>query len=168
MTLNSLSPSNPTSSLCVRQISPSLSCLDEKKRVRRGEGGGKNFSIQLRCNSLDFACGSFNGSQMFPKSQQQQQSWKCERCRASKGGTATAGTVIRQPDSDKLHLLTSWLMNKLAPGFSLFLSLSFSFFLFPPLLLTPLSLLSLCVFVARTRRYLWGAVHYGSKRQNIL
>lgn len=167
MTLNSLSPSNPTSSLCVRQISPSLSCLDEKKRMRRGEGGGKNFSIQLRCNSLDFACGSFNGSQMFPKSQQQQQGWKCERCRASKGGTATAGTVIRQPDSDKLHLLTSWLMNKLALGFSLFLSLSFSFFLF-----FPASHSFLFAFLLHAhggvKRYLWGAVHYGSKRQNIL
>lgn len=91
--------------------------------MRRGEGGGKNFSVQLRCSSLDFACGSFNGSQMF--SQSQQRGWKCERSGAGKGGTATAGTVIRRPGSDKLHLLTSRLTNKLALGFSLSLSLSF-------------------------------------------
>lgn len=91
--------------------------------MRRGEGGGKNFSVQLRCSSLDFARGSFNGSQMF--SQSQQRGWKCERSCAGEGGTATAGTVIRRPGSDKLHLLTSRLTNKLALGFSLSLSLSF-------------------------------------------
>lgn len=93
--------------------------------MRRGEGGGKNFSVQLHCSSLDFACGSFNGSQMF--SQSQQRGWKCERSCAGEGGTATAGTVIRRPGSDKLHLLTSRLTNKLALGFSLS---PFPFFVF--------------------------------------
>lgn len=125
LTLNSLSLSNPTNSLRVRHISPSLSeglqlpllGWEKKERMRSGEAGRKNFSVQLHRSSLDFACGSFNGSQMFSK--WQQHGWKCERSRAGEGGAATAGTVIRRPDSDKLHLLTSWLMNKLAPGFSL-------------------------------------------------